>query len=114
MPKPMNQYTIERKSPLTGKVNTMVITMNPSDYCAWARGEMIQNALPYLTTDEREFIKTGLIGDEWDAMTSSGPWSELTKPMVHHIGEANDYNAEFGEHAIGQTTRVTSRRQSNI
>jgi len=108
MPKPMNQYTIERKSPLTGKVNTMVITMNPSDYCAWARGEMIQNALPYLTTDEREFIKTGLIGDEWDAMTSSGPWSELTKPMVLHIGEANDYNAEFGEHAIGQTTRVTS------
>ena len=113
MPKPMNQYTIERKSPLTGKVNTMVITMNPSDYCDWARGEMIQNALPYLTTDEREFIKTGLIGDEWDAMTSSGPWSELMKPVVHHIGEAIDYNAEFGEHAIGQTTKATSRRQSN-
>ena len=69
MSKRMGQYTIERKSPLTGKVNALAITMDPADYLAWQNGALIQEALPYLTTDEREFIKTGLIGDEWDKMT---------------------------------------------
>jgi len=68
MSKPMTQYTIERKSPLTGKVNAMEITMDPADYLAWERGALIQEAFPYLTTDEREFIKTGMIDDEWDRM----------------------------------------------
>ena len=66
--KGMTSYTIERKSPLTGKINTMEITMNPSDYLAWENGMMIQNALPYLTANEREFIKTGMVDDEWDEM----------------------------------------------
>jgi len=70
MSKRMGQYTIERKSPLTGKVNALVIAMDPADYLAWQNGALIQEALPYLTTDEREFIKTGLIGDEWDKMCS--------------------------------------------
>jgi hypothetical protein len=62
----MPKYEIERPSPLTGKVNTMVITMEPSDYQAWQNGELIQNALPYLTADEREFLKTGIYANEWD------------------------------------------------
>jgi len=70
MSKRMGQYTIERKSPLTGKVNALEITMDPADYLAWQNGALIQEAFPYLTTDEREFIKTGLIGDEWDKMSS--------------------------------------------
>jgi len=43
--------------------------MDPADYLAWMNGALIQEAFPYLTTDEREFIDTGLIGDEWDKMT---------------------------------------------
>jgi hypothetical protein len=89
----MTSYTIERKSPLTGKINTVEITMDPSDYLAWKNGEMIQNTLPYLTANEREFIKTGMVDDEWDEMHSSGPWAELQRPVVHHIGEAEDYNS---------------------
>tara|TARA_R100001082_G_C4318766_1_gene140129 strand:+ start:429 stop:641 length:213 start_codon:yes stop_codon:yes gene_type:complete len=64
----MPKYTIERTSPLTGKVNTMDITMDPADYQAWRNGELIQNALPYLTGDEREFIKTGIYADEWEQL----------------------------------------------
>ena len=92
MSKPMTQYTIERKSPLTGKVNTMEITMDPADYLAWQNGEMIQNALPYLTIDEREFIKTGLVGDEWDTMTSTGPWTG-PEALISHIERAEAYNS---------------------
>ena len=86
----MTSYTIERKSPLTGKINTMEITMNPSDYLAWENGMMIQHALPYLTADEREFIKTGMIDDEWDKMTSTGPWTG-PDALISHIDAAEDY-----------------------
>ena len=44
----------------------MEITMNPQDYIAFERGKNIQDALPYLTTDEREFIKTGIYQGEWE------------------------------------------------
>jgi len=54
----MPKYEIERKSPLTGRVNTMEISMEPADFQSWRSGELIQNALPYLSSDEREFIKT--------------------------------------------------------
>jgi len=67
----MPKYEIERTSPLSGKVNTMEITMEPADYLAWKKGEHIQNALPYLTADEREFIKTGLYPKEWEILFPS-------------------------------------------
>mgnify|MGYP003115974502 FL=1 len=62
----MPKYEIERTSPLTGRVNTMEISMEPADFQSWKNGELIQNALPYLTPDEREFIKTGIYANEWD------------------------------------------------
>jgi|TARA_R100000234_G_C4991961_1_gene176008 hypothetical protein len=30
-------------------------------------GVLIQNAMPHLTPDEREFIKTGITPEEWDS-----------------------------------------------
>ena len=64
----MPSYEIERTSPLTGKVNTMTITMEPADYQSWRNGELIQNALQYLTADQREFLKTGIYADEWNQL----------------------------------------------
>ena len=64
----MPKYEIERKSPLTGRVNTMEISMEPADFQSWRSGELIQNALPYLSSDEREFIKTGIYANEWTDM----------------------------------------------
>ena len=64
----MQQYELERKSPLTGEVNSMEIKMDPADYLAWKQGELIQNALPYLSADEREFIKTGITPSDWETM----------------------------------------------
>ena len=34
-----------------------------TDY--WQNGKSIQNAMPYLTADEREFIMTGITPEEW-------------------------------------------------
>lgn len=32
------------------------------------QGKVIQRAFPFLTADEREFMITGLLPEEWDAM----------------------------------------------
>lgn len=33
----------------------------------WADGTLMQNAMPNLTLDEREFIMTGITSEEWDS-----------------------------------------------
>lgn len=55
-------------SMLSGKVNTMEIkSLSASDYDNWkTSGALIQNALPHLTSDEREFLLTGSTPEEWD------------------------------------------------
>ena len=57
---------ITRKSPFSGKANTMEIEFDSKDYEAWENGQLIQKAMPYLTPDEREFLMTGITPEEWD------------------------------------------------
>ena len=60
-------HTITRVSPFSGKTNTMEIEFDNVDFQLWRLGvETIQNAMPYLTADEREFIMTGITAEEWE------------------------------------------------
>lgn len=58
---------ILRQCPFTGEINAMEIPkLTIEMLMAWASGELIQNAMPELTLDEREFIMTGITSDVWD------------------------------------------------
>lgn len=58
---------ITRTSTLSGITRTLDIPCSREDYNRWALGgAVIQNAMPYLTADQREFIKTGITADEWE------------------------------------------------
>ena len=35
---------------------------------AWVDGELVQNAMPELSAEEREFLMTGITPDEWDSV----------------------------------------------
>lgn len=59
---------IERVSPLTGKKNKMEIDVTPEQLSRWCRGELIQDVMPNLTANEREFIMTGLSCEEFDSI----------------------------------------------
>ena len=59
---------ITRTSPATGKVNSLDIEVTADQLRRWEGGEMIQNAMPNVSADEREFIKTGLTREDWDNM----------------------------------------------
>ena len=57
---------ITRKSPFTGKVHTLDIPVTEEQLQRWENGALIQNAMPNLTPDQREFIMTGITAEEWD------------------------------------------------
>ena len=60
---------ITKRSPFTGKVNTLDIPVTQEQLDNWRNGELIQNAMPNLTASQREFIMTGILDDsEWDEM----------------------------------------------
>lgn len=57
---------ITRISLLSQKTNTMDIDVTQEQLDRWGRGELIQTVMPNLTPDEREFIKTGILPQEWN------------------------------------------------
>lgn len=67
------QVTITRFSPVSLKENTMTMMLDPSDLAKWERREdLIQNALPYLSPAEREFLISGVMPGEWDLLWGTG------------------------------------------
>ena len=59
---------IEKSSMLTGIINSMDIAVSEDQLQAWVAGELIQNVMPDLTPEEREFIMTGITAAEWEEM----------------------------------------------
>jgi len=59
---------IVQVSPLTGKGNTMDIDVTMDQFVIWHRGTPIQEAMPHLSPDEREFLMTGYTPEDWVAM----------------------------------------------
>lgn len=59
---------ITRKSAFTGITRTLDLPITEEQMLAYSKGELIQNAFPQLTADEREFILTGATNEEWEAL----------------------------------------------
>jgi hypothetical protein len=59
---------IQRKSPFTGIVRTKDLPVTREQLDRWRAGELIQTVFPHLSAGDREFIKTGITDEEWDAV----------------------------------------------
>ena len=58
---------ITRTSPFSGKENSMDLDITPEQYQDWSSGRLlIQEAMPNLNPEEREFVMTGIMPIEWD------------------------------------------------
>lgn len=55
-----------RTSTLSGITRAKEFDITEDQYDAWRKGALIQNVMPHLSDDEREFIMTGITKDEWD------------------------------------------------
>jgi hypothetical protein len=73
---------ITRKSPLTGITRTKEIDVTIEQILAWEEGELIQNAMPQLSADDREFVKTGITGEEWDQLFGGSEEAEQEEELV--------------------------------
>ncbi len=59
---------IKRKSVISGIERTLSIPVNPDDYLSWKSGAgSIQDMMPYLNDNDREFLLSGITSEEWDA-----------------------------------------------
>ena len=59
---------ITKTSMLSGNTSSMDIDVNQDQIDLWQGGSLIQNVMPDLSADEREFIMTGVTAEEWDGM----------------------------------------------
>jgi hypothetical protein len=58
---------VTRRSSYSGKEHTLDLAITEQQLFDYEMGKsgLIQNAFPHLTADEREFLMTGITGDEW-------------------------------------------------
>jgi len=59
---------ITRTCTLTQTVNTMDLPVTDEQMSAWESGVFIQEAMPDLPAEYREFIKTGVTPETWNNM----------------------------------------------
>ena len=57
---------ITKTSILSGKTRTKEINVNQSQIDKSVAGMIIQDSMPNVSVDEREFIMTGSTPEEWD------------------------------------------------
>lgn len=59
---------IYRVSPITGQTNVMDLNITQDQYSDWQDGKLIQDTMPHLTPDEREFLLSGCTKEDWDTL----------------------------------------------
>ncbi len=60
---------ITKVSMISGKTHTMDLPVTDEQLFRWkVNGELIQNAMPHLTSAQREFLISGSTSEEWDEL----------------------------------------------
>lgn len=55
---------ITKRSPISGAVYTMDLPITEAQVQRWVEGEHIQDAMPHLDADQREFLISGVLPGE--------------------------------------------------
>ena len=62
---------ITRTSMLTGKTNTLDLSVTVEQLAEYEAGAFLQDVFRHLPPPEREFIKSGITPEEWQAIVAS-------------------------------------------
>jgi hypothetical protein len=68
---------IERTSQLTGIHRVLDLPVTTEQLLAYERGALLQVAFPNLCSSDREFIKSGITGEEWLSIFAEDEEEEL-------------------------------------
>ena len=58
---------VNKRSMVSGKWHVMELPVTKDQIRRWMSGEFIQNAMPNLDDEQREFLMTGITPDEWNS-----------------------------------------------
>lgn len=61
-----DEIILEVACPFCGEISA--VHVSEGDYLRWQNGECAQNAFPYLSTNERELLISGICPTCWDRM----------------------------------------------
>lgn len=64
VPTIVNTVACDKECMFCGVTHTVLVSVE--DYTAWKLGKFIQDAFPYLTTDQRELLQTGSHAKCWE------------------------------------------------
>lgn len=56
---------------VSGIINSMDLPVTAEQVKKWEAGGMVHEIFPELTADQREFLLTGIVGDEWNVLYPS-------------------------------------------
>ena len=59
---------VTRKNIFTVVERSLDLDVTQEGLNRWKNGELIQNVFPHLSVDEREFLMTGILGEEWNEL----------------------------------------------
>jgi hypothetical protein len=60
---------VTKQSRISGKISSMDLDITSEQLARIEAGiELIQNIVPHLSSDEREFLITGITPDEWNEL----------------------------------------------
>ena len=60
---------VQRESIISGQLNTMELNVTPQQMDRFYEGrELTQNIFPHLNSEEREFLISGMMPNEWDSV----------------------------------------------
>lgn len=57
-----------RTSIMTGSTHEMDLDITEDQLNDWNQGQLIQDVMPELSPEAREFLITGITSDEWDSL----------------------------------------------
>ncbi len=56
---------VTKRSPFSGKIHTLDVPVTQAQLDDWNSGTMIQEAMPNVSPELREFLMTGITPEEW-------------------------------------------------
>ena len=86
---------ITRKSIITGIERVKDLDITPEALAKWEEGQaLIQEVAGHLTLDEREFIMTGIVPEEWEEYVPE-EWERYVRDdETNDIDQDYDYNED--------------------
>jgi hypothetical protein len=60
---------IAKVSPVTARLNVRDINVTSEQMSQWRNGALIQEAMPHVSIEDREFLITGATPEDWNAMS---------------------------------------------